>query len=230
MPAKRNTPNIADPLSEPSPQRRLWAAYLRAGFTRAQFARLLEVQYHTLDAWDTESRMPDLVRFAKAAQLVGVSVDELLWGHGGMSAARGPVVESALSVDGVRALLDQLRATASQCAALAEHRESIRGQYARLTPTYVRTFVAAYAAAVERGVTHPDARLSAATEAENAQANADAHARGVRAVPPERAATMAERVTRRLHGQREAQAVAPKRARNRRNVRRPAKQTRQRAD
>lgn len=37
-------PNVADPLSEPAFNRRMWAAYLAAGFTRAQFARALDAR------------------------------------------------------------------------------------------------------------------------------------------------------------------------------------------
>ena len=193
---KRQLPNVDDPLSEATPQRRLWAAYLRAGYTRASFARLLGVVYHTLDAWDTGVAMPDLPRFAAAAVHVGYTVDELLWGHGGMQSHAGSG-ESALSVEGVRRLLDQLQATAEQRQALGEHRESARGIYASFTATYVRTFISAYAAAREK-LPHAEVKLHAVIEAENAQAIVAARLRGAQPISTERLKTLPERVRQRL--------------------------------
>lgn len=189
----RQSPNQEDPLSEATPQRRLWAAYLRAGFTRADFSRAVGIAYHTLDAWDIEAAMPDLPRFAKAAELVGYTIDELMYGHGGMHAKRG-VGEPALTTDGVRVLLDQIRATPEQAEALAEHRQSTRGTYARFTATYVRTFVHAFAFGRQHGLNPVDARIRAAESAENAQAAADAHSRGVDPVSPEKLSTLAQRI------------------------------------
>lgn len=165
--------------------------------------------------------MPDLPRFAKAAELVGVTVDELLFGHGGMHAKRG-VAEPVLTTDSVRALLDQMRATPEQAEALAEHRQSTRGTYARFTATYVRTFIGAYALVREHGLAPVDARIRAAESAENAQAAADAHLRGVKPVSAEQLSTLAQRVGRRLEGAAVAAPVRKKKKRAAKTVRRSA--------
>lgn len=75
-------------MSERTPERRLWAAYLRAGFNRASFARAIDMAYHTVDAWDRGAATPDLHHFARAAHVVGYTMDELYFGRGGMHARR----------------------------------------------------------------------------------------------------------------------------------------------
>jgi transcriptional regulator with XRE-family HTH domain len=178
---KRPQPNVSDPLSETSPQRRLWAAYLRRGFTRADFARALGVTYNTLDAWDTEARTPDLLKFDEAARLVGFTVDELLHGHG---AARSGGAALALSDAAIRTALDQRRATPNECRALGEFRASPRGMFARITESYLTAFLRGYAHAAGAGVSHEEARARAVTEAERLLAVEDAQRAGVQAVAP----------------------------------------------
>lgn len=193
----RQLPNVDDPLAEATPQRRLWGAYLRAGFTRADFARAVGVAYHTLDAWDTEAAMPDMLRFARAAELVGYTTDELIFGHGGMHAQRG-VAEPVLTVESIRALLGQMSATPEQAQALAEHRASTRGEFSRFTQSFVRTFINHYALMRSSGFDHGEAKLRAMDAAENAQAAVDAHLRGVKPIT-DGGAAFAERVQRRLN-------------------------------
>jgi transcriptional regulator with XRE-family HTH domain len=190
---KRPVPNVDDPLAESTPQRRLWAAYLRRGYTRAQFARAIECTYNTLDAWDTEQRVPDLAKFARAAALVGYTVDELLHGHNGPRGAQAALDDSA-----VRALLDRLRASDEACTALAEHRTSPRGLYARFTAGGVTAFVRTYSERRARGATHEQARDSAVAEMAAHVAAVDARAAGVRAVGPAKQASVRERVRERL--------------------------------
>jgi hypothetical protein len=76
-------PQTADPLSEPTPPRRLWSAYLRKGWNRKQWARKLGVQYSTAFNWDVKGATPDLKPFVRMCELVGYSPDEILFGQGG---------------------------------------------------------------------------------------------------------------------------------------------------
>lgn len=212
-PPKRPQPNIDDPLSEDTPQRRVWAAYLRAGYTRATFARAVGIRYHTLDAWDTGRSMPDLENFAIAARLVGYTADELLFGHGGMASVNAS--ESALSAEGVRTLLDQMRATGTQAAALAEHRNTPAGMYARFTPTYVRTFITRYAEQLKRGEAHAAAMARAAADADAAQATLDAAALGLQPVSARAAGNLETVVKARLRDSDAGDAQATKQKRGR---------------
>jgi transcriptional regulator with XRE-family HTH domain len=76
----RRAPNVADPLRESTPGRRVHAAYLAAGYTRAEFTRALGVSYVTVDNWDKGQtiRLENLMR---AAETLGYSMDELCYGH-----------------------------------------------------------------------------------------------------------------------------------------------------
>jgi hypothetical protein len=80
-PITRTLPNVLDPLSEPTIGRRLWAAYLRAGYTRASFSRALGVSYPTVDKWDIDRSIIDTVNLMEASQLVGYTMDELCFGR-----------------------------------------------------------------------------------------------------------------------------------------------------
>jgi DNA-binding XRE family transcriptional regulator len=78
---RRETPNHLDPLSEPTIVRRIWAAYLKAGHTRASFAREIDVSYQTLDRWDTGEVLPSLEHVMLVASKLGYTVDQLCYGH-----------------------------------------------------------------------------------------------------------------------------------------------------
>jgi transcriptional regulator with XRE-family HTH domain len=77
-PRTRPDPNVAAPLSESSPQRRLWAAYRAKGLDRAEYARQLGVAYQTVDRWDQEKSMPELDVFRKACEIVGYTPNQIL--------------------------------------------------------------------------------------------------------------------------------------------------------
>lgn len=79
-PKHRAAPNVADPLSETTPGRRVHAAYLRAGFTRAEFQRALGVSYVTVDNWDKGGAIR-LENLLSAAEMLGYTMDELCYGH-----------------------------------------------------------------------------------------------------------------------------------------------------
>lgn len=79
-------PNVLDPLSEPTRHRRIWAAYLAAGFTRREFAQKLGTNYHTVNRWDSGAATISLDMLERTSALVGFSMDELCFGHNGRGA------------------------------------------------------------------------------------------------------------------------------------------------
>ena len=146
----------------------------------------------TVWQWDTERSFPTLELFKRACELVGYTMDELAHGH---VRPEPRAAEPDLSDAAVKALLDSLGATDAQRNALGEHAASPAARFQRLSRTYVSTFVASYAAAIQTGVRHLSAIASAATDAANARAAtdaanaraaADALALGARPVSPER--------------------------------------------
>src|SRR5262252_7166341 len=80
-PTTRPDPNKADPLSEATAGRRIWAGYLARGWTRADFARRMGVRYQTVDRWDTDQQVPGLDMLERAAELLGFTVHELVHGR-----------------------------------------------------------------------------------------------------------------------------------------------------
>jgi len=75
------TPNAEDPLSEPTVNRRMWAAYLSRGHSRAEFARMLGVNYNAVQNWDRGDNQMSLDTFLKACQLLNYSSDEIGYGR-----------------------------------------------------------------------------------------------------------------------------------------------------
>jgi len=184
MPAHKSLPepNSADPLSEPTVNRRVWAAYLRAGYTsRADWARALGVaRYQNTIEWDKETKGYDLATLARAADLVGYTIDELVHGH---RPAAQRVVEPALVTDAdLIDALNTLGATPEQREALAEWRLSPAGKFADVTLTYVRRFCAAYSNARRKGAEHASAIVEANNSARHARVLSATVARGGRPV------------------------------------------------
>ena len=181
-------PNRNDPLSEPNVGRRLWAAYLRAGYTRTTFAAAIGVDrngkpptYQTVFRWD-KGGSPDLHTLARAAQLVGYSMDELYYGH------RRPMmkrIEDNLTGDQIIALLGELRADDDAASALGEYRVSPAGMFTKITRVYVEKFVEGYTAIAAR-TTRREAIAIAAQAGRDARVLAEAMARGVKPVSRER--------------------------------------------
>src|SRR5262245_27400609 len=111
-PKVRPDPNAADPLGEHTLNRRLHAAYLAKGWTRADFARRLGVKYTTVDRWDSAAGNPSLDLLCRAAELVGYTTQQLLSGRD--SGAPAPVADDSMSVDERRALDLVIREFADQ--------------------------------------------------------------------------------------------------------------------
>jgi DNA-binding XRE family transcriptional regulator len=185
-------PNPADPLAEKTLARRLWAAYLRAGFNRPQFAEAVGVRHQTVVAWDKGEAVPNLIAFQRASELVGYTMDQLVYGHAGRPAAR--TVEPDLSREGIKALLDELGASSSQRAAVGEHVASPAGMFQPFTRSYVTTFIQAYTGATERGVKHEAALAQAMVAATNARAVTGAVALGAKPLTGARLAELGAEV------------------------------------
>jgi len=157
-PKTRPDPNAADPLSEPTVNRRLHAAYLAKGWTRADFARHMGVKYQTVDRWDTGEFNPGLDTLFRAAELVGYTPTQLLHGRDGSASAREPVLNDDDMTTEERAALDLV---------LREFAEAV-------TPA----FVASYRAEIAGGAT----RAAAAAKARDLALEARAFAMKRRAL------------------------------------------------
>lgn len=131
--------NLASPLSEPTRQRRLMAAYKQRGYSRQAFAEQLNVAYSTLRAWDLGIHTMPLDIFCRACALVGYSVEEIATGQ-----RVPPPSEPRLTTDDeVRAVFDELGTPPGVRARFAEHIASPAGRYQTITRAYVSGYVAA---------------------------------------------------------------------------------------
>lgn len=157
------------------------AAYLVAGFTRAEFQRQLGVSYVTVDNWDKGGAIR-LDNLLSAARALGYTMDELCYGHHPPAGAR---VEPELSRDEIKLLLVELGASLEQTEALGEHQMSAAGCFQRFTRTYVSTFLAVYASTRADGREHAAAIIAAKQEAARARAQVEAATRGLAQPPPD---------------------------------------------
>lgn len=85
-----------DPMREPSMGRRIWAAYLKAGYNRYTFSAQLGVFYSTLQRSDEGMSTLSLALVCRASLLLGHSMDDVCFGRGGRPAARAQVDASAV--------------------------------------------------------------------------------------------------------------------------------------
>lgn len=190
-------PNVDDPLVEPTRHRRVWAAYLRAGFTRRTFAAALGTNYHTVNRWDAGAAAMSLDMLERAVPLLGFTMDELCFGRLQPAAADEPrsfAVSAAvdtqvaelraegrraevLSEGDIRVLFDHQRIDPGVRAAFGEHAASPAGRYQSFTAAYVEAWCAAYA--------QSRSELQALQAAANARAVTEVVTAGVPSVTPE---------------------------------------------
>jgi hypothetical protein len=155
-PPRPEPPDKNNPLGEPTPQRRLWAAYLARGFNRASFARALGAAYSSLDNWDTGITAMSLETFARAARLVHYSLDELVHGvpagpsvpagHllGALPPPAAPAGEVELPMERRRALLTELGASGDERATFGAVHDVEPAAYYLRTDPYIRAWFGAY--------------------------------------------------------------------------------------
>jgi transcriptional regulator with XRE-family HTH domain len=153
----RTEPNVDDPFSEPTIQRRVWASYRQAGMSRYAFAKKLGVAYSTVDNWDTGKAMPEVTTLLEIAKLLQVPIEKLLYGHEGLAGPDGR--EPQLTEDGIRAVLSEVHATPAQRAALGEFRQSPAGLYQEWTRSFVLGFLGRYNSARAAGATAAEAAI-----------------------------------------------------------------------
>lgn len=188
-------PNVDDPLSEPTRHRRVWAAYLRAGFTRRTFASTIGTNYHTVNRWDAGAAAMSLDMLERATPLLGFTMDELCFGRPQPIAAdnrsfaasaavdtqvaelRSARVMEVLSEADIRVLFDAQRVDPEVRAAFGEHAASPAGRYQSFTAAYVEAWCAAYAQSRDD--------VQALHAAANARAVTEAVAASVPSVTPE---------------------------------------------
>ncbi|HEY2735951.1 MAG TPA: hypothetical protein VGI70_18265 [Polyangiales bacterium] len=184
-------PDATNPLAESTFSRRLWAAYRRAGYTRASFAAALGIRrYATVLAWD-RGALPDIATIMRACDLVGYTVEDLWYG---LDERKVPTIEHSMSDGEIIALLDQLRATDEQARALGEWRATPAGRYARCTRSFVAGWLAAYATAREAGQPHVEAITAAANHARDQRTLHAALSKGVRPITPARVRARGEEI------------------------------------
>lgn len=71
-----------EPLDETTLGRRIWALYVRAGYSRSAFASVLGVAYTSVDNWVQDQGLPSVAMLARLALMFRVSADDLIWGRG----------------------------------------------------------------------------------------------------------------------------------------------------
>jgi DNA-binding XRE family transcriptional regulator len=175
-PRTRVAPNRLDPLSEPTPGRRLWAASLKAGYeVRTDFARAIGIRHHTLSLVESDRGFLSLANFATACQLVGYTMEEIYFGRNPRRR------EPALTLDAIVALCEDLDAAPAERAAFKRFLDSPEGALQRVTRAYLTTFVETHKTARELNHHSPEALLrQAVVAADNARAVSDALAAGVK--------------------------------------------------
>jgi len=180
-------PNKDNPLAESSLNRRLWAAYLHRGYTRADFARMLGLHYTGLYAIDVgKSGVPKLQTLILSSQLLGFSLDDLVFGHARPVGA----AEVELTRDGVKAVLVKIGADTDVIEMLGDYVHSSAGHFQTFTRSWVEAFNQDYRAAIADGLTPERAFERAKGAAAKARALAATAAAG-RIVAPVTAAELA---------------------------------------
>lgn len=190
-------PSGKDPLSEPSRHRRVWAAYLSRGYSRADFARLMGTKYQVVDRWDLGTQTMSLDAFLRAAQLLQYSADELAFGRASATPApaeEAPKPERSLSAPALRGLLEELNASGEARSALGVHRGSREGRYQDFTRSYVEAWVAAFTERRAAGDTAKQATAAAMISAVNARAQASALRQGTRPISRDELAELGRRL------------------------------------
>jgi transcriptional regulator with XRE-family HTH domain len=129
----------ADPYSEESVQRRLWALRAARGLARIRFAAQLGVSGSTLDDWDHERTMPTLPLFVRAALLLEADIEALLFGVTGRAAAAAELqTPTVLDIGDVREWLEKHNASS---AVIASVQKAIRGRQKPATLEWLTEYV-----------------------------------------------------------------------------------------
>jgi transcriptional regulator with XRE-family HTH domain len=165
-------PHDLDPLRAKALHERVRALYMARGHNRADFARLMGVGYTVVANWDSGKYVMSVPLLRKAATVLGVSTDDLVFGYDAdrpappvaPAAAQGPGAPGADYV-AIRLALDGAGASPLARAALAEHIESPRGQLQHVTTRYAVQYCVTYDALIAEGTAPEQAELGAFRQA-----------------------------------------------------------------
>jgi transcriptional regulator with XRE-family HTH domain len=162
--ASKGTANdtpLSEWIKQPTLNLRMRALYQHRGYTRADMARMLDVDYSLVHAWDKGRWVISLTEVTRVAQLLKVSLDELVLGEPRPSTARRDLTS-------VREILDELRASPDVRAAFGEYLVSEMGILQNPDREYVATWVEGYSAAIAEGAPRERASQRAHGHAINA--------------------------------------------------------------
>jgi transcriptional regulator with XRE-family HTH domain len=163
-------PLDVDPLYANALHERVRALYVARGHNRAEFARLMGVGYTVVANWDSGKYVMSVPLLRKAATVLGVSTDDLIFGYDSdrpvtPARAQGPGAASRTDYAALRVALDAAGASAVARAALAEHIESPRGQLQHITTQYAVQYCVTYDALIAEGTAPEQAGLGAFRQA-----------------------------------------------------------------
>jgi len=159
-------PPVNHPLEHETLQRRIRALYVSKGYTRMSFAKATGIGYNVICTWDSEAHVPLLRQLVRVSTVLDVSLDDLVHGRKGRPAySPGPVADEV-----VREVLDGMRATPAQRAAVGEHLSSPVARYQQVTREYVQRYAQVYGDQLTAGATTKRAADVAFAEAVNMRA------------------------------------------------------------
>lgn len=163
-------PHSLDPLRAKTLHERVRALYVARGHNRADFARLMGVGYTVVANWDSGKYVMSVPLLRKAATVLGVSTDDLVFGYDADRPAPAPARAQGAGVPavdyaGIRLALDAAAASPMARAALAEHIESPRGQLQHVTTQYAVQYCVTYDALIAEGTAPEQADLGAFRQA-----------------------------------------------------------------
>ncbi len=145
----KDTP-LSEWIKQPTLNARMRALYQFRGFTRADMARKLDVDYSLVHAWDKGRWVISLTELTRVAVLLNVSLDELVLGERPAAAGR--------DLTTVRVILDELHAAPDARAAFGAYLVSEAGILQTPDREFVATWLEAFTAAVSDGA--PQERAS----------------------------------------------------------------------
>jgi len=165
-------PHDLDPLRAKTLHERVRTLYVARGHNRADFARLMGVGYTVVANWDSGKYVMSVPLLRKAATVLGVSTDDLIFGYdadrpapaAAPARAQGPGTPG-VDYAGIRGALDAAGASPVARAALAEHLESPRGQLQHITTQYAVQYCVTYDALIHEGIAPDQADLNAFRQA-----------------------------------------------------------------
>jgi transcriptional regulator with XRE-family HTH domain len=106
-------------MSESTLGRRIWALFMREGYTKGAFAAVLGVSYGAVDNWTLGHTLPSIPTLMRIALIFEESLEDLCFGSEGRERYRaGLELPSVLTGADVAAWLAERKATPRQVAAV----------------------------------------------------------------------------------------------------------------